>query len=436
MPAGDGYPDQATMTAMSPLGAPPPPTAGSRHAWPPPPDPSASPAAPAAEDDPWASWYDKPRARQLDTPSATMPRVPPSAGHGSRQYDAPGYGQQDGADQQYADQQYQGSQQYHGAPPYAGAPPYDAAEFGNGQYGTPQQYGQYGGPQQQPGPPYGGPQYGDPQYAGPQQPSPQYGGPQYGDPAFGGSQYNGPQFSGPPYGDPQYGNPPYTDPQYGGPQHGGPPGRIGSRLSALRSRGPLIPIAAVSAVAIVVIVAVVLANSSNNTPSQTASQGTPGSTQTASGPATGSAQQAAATRLSGMLKQSGAYHADVNAAVGDVQSCQHLGTARTAFGASARNRDTLLTEFRTMPGRPTLPAKLVQDLTGAWQASIQVDNYLHSWAQDEAGGCNSKKVLKDSNYQASLGPDGTATRDKQAFAKDWAPIAAKYHLPAYTGSQI
>jgi hypothetical protein len=371
------------MTAMTPLGAPPPPTAGSRQPWPPPPDASAPPAA--AEDDPWASWYDKPRARQLDTPSATMPRVPPSAGQGTRQYDAPGYGQQDGADQQYQAPQ-----------PYPGTPPYDAAQFGNGQYGAPQQYGQYGGPQQQPGPQYGDPRYGGPQYGGPQQP----------------------------------------DPQYGGPQYGGPPGRTGSRLSALRSRGPLIPIAAVGGVAIVVIVAVVLASSSHSTPSQTASQGTPGSTQSASGPATGSTQQAAATRLSSMLKQSGAYHADVNAAVGDVQSCQHLGAARTAFGASARNRNKLLTDFRMMPGRATLPAALVQHLTGAWRASIQVDDDLYKWAQDEAGGCNSKKVQKDSNYQASLDPDNTATNDKQAFATDWAPIAAKYHLPAYQGSQI
>jgi hypothetical protein len=435
MPAGDGYPEHAA-TAMTPLGAPPPPTAGSRQAWPPPPDASAPPGVPASEDDPWASWYDKPRGRQLDTPSATMPRVPPSAGQGARQYDAPGYGQQDGADQQY-----QAPQPYPGPPPYAGNPPYDAAQFGGGQYGAPQQYGQYGGPQQQPGPPYGGPQYADPQQPGPQYGGPQYGGPatggpQYGDPQYGGPAFGGSQYGGPQYGDPQYGNPPYADPQYGGPQNGGPPGRTGSRLSALRSRGPLIPIAAVSGVAIVVIVAVVLANSSNSTPSQTASQGTPGSTQTASGPAPGSAQQAAATQLSGMLKQSGAYHADVNAAVGDVQSCQHLGAARTAFGASARNRDKLLTEFRTMPGRATLPAALVQDLTGAWQASIQVDNDLRNWAQDEAGGCNPKKVFKDSNYQASLAPDGTATRKKQEFATDWAPIAAKYHLPAYKGSQI
>ena len=182
-------------------------------------------------------------------------------------------------------------------------------------------HGQYGGPQQQPGPQYGDPREGGPQYGGPQQPDPQYGGPQYGGP-----QQPDPQYGGPQYGD-QYGNR-RTRPQYGGPQHGGPPGRTGSRLSALRSRGPLVPIAVVGAVAIVVIVAVVLASSSHNTPSQTASQGTPGSTQAASGRPRALAQQAAATRLSGMLKRSGAYRADVNAAVSDVQSCQNLGTAQ------------------------------------------------------------------------------------------------------------
>ena len=66
-----------------------------------------------------------------------------------------------------------------------------------------------------------------------------------------------------------------------------------------------------------------------------------------------------------------------------------------------------------------------------------MDNDLHGWAQDQiSGGCNPKKVQDDPSYQASLGPDGTATSDKQAFAKAWAPIARKYGLPAYQGSQI
>jgi len=410
------------MTAMTPLGAPPPPSVGSRQAWPPPPEQSAASGGSPAEDDPWASWYDKPRSRSLDTPSATMPRVPPAPGPG------PGYGPPDGADQQYP-----ATQQYPGGQPYPGQPPYDAGPPG-GQFGGPQQYGQYGGPQQQqqPGPRYGGPQAGDPQYPGQPYGDPQYGGPQYGDP-----QYGGPQYGGPQYGDPQYGNPQYADPQFGGPQYGGPPARGGSRLAALRSRGPLIPIAAIGAVAIVVVVAVVLATSSHNSPSQTASQGGTGATGATSSASQDAAQQAAATQLSGMLKQSGAFRADVNAAVGDVESCQRLRTARTAFGESASNRENLLSQLRTLPGRATLPAALLRDLTGAWTASIKVDNDLHNWAQDKvSGGCNPKTVQNDPNYQASLAPDGTASTDKQAVASDWAPIAAKYGLPAYTASQI
>jgi hypothetical protein len=331
-----------------------------------------------------------------------MPRVPPAAEHGSRQYDAPGYRQQDGADQQY-----------YGAPQYPDAPPY----AGQQQAGP-----QYGGPQQQAGPQYGAPQYGAPQYGGPQQQAgPPYGGPPYADPQFGGPQYPNPQ-----YADAQY-----PDPNYSGPRRGG------SRLAALRSRGPLIPIAAVGAVALVVIVAVVLATSSHGTPSQTPSQGAQGSTQAASGPSQDAAQKAAATRLSGMLKQSGAHRADVNAAVGDVGSCQNLGTAQAAFSTSARNRENLLSELRKLPGRATLPAPLLADLTDAWKASILVDDDLHKWAQDEAGGgCDPKKVTNDSSYQASLAPDGTATTAKQAVAKAWAPIAAKYGLPAYQRSQI
>jgi hypothetical protein len=329
-----------------------------------------------------------------------MPRVPPAPAGGPRQYDAPGYGPQDGADQQY-----HSTQQYQAAPPYAG----------------PTQYGQYNGPHQQPGQQYGDPQqYGGPQYGGPQH-DPQYGGPQYG---------------AHPYPDPQQADPQYANAQYADPRYAGPQARGTSPLSALRSRGPLIPIAAVGAVAVVVIVAVLLATN-HNTPSQTASQTTPGSSQGASGSSQDAAQKAAATQLSSMLKQSGAYHADVNAAVGDVESCQRLRTARTAFGASAANRENLLSELRTLPGRATLPAPLLQDLSGAWQASVQVDNDLHDWAQDKVnGGCNPKTVQNNPHYQASLGPDSTATTDKQAFATAWAPIAAKYGLPAYQADQI
>jgi hypothetical protein len=190
-------------------------------------------------------------------------------------------------------------------------------------------------------------------------------------------------------------------------------------------------------VAVIIIVALVAANSGGGTPSTAASQGTQGPSQSASAPPSGAAQQAAATRLSGMLQRSGAYHSDVNAAVSDVEGCRHLRIARTDFGASARNRETLLSELRTMPGRASLPAALLQDLAGAWQASIQVDGDLHDWAQDYVnGGCNPKAVQNDPHYQASLGPDSTATQDKQLFAKAWAPIAAKYGLPAYQASQI
>jgi hypothetical protein len=380
-----------------------------------------------------------------------MPRVPPG-GQGSQQYDSPGYGQQDGPGQQWGGQGYQqyggpqpgssvvpypdtqqygGAQQYGGPQPGSGVMPYPDTQ----QYGAAQQYGQYGGPQQS-GAPYGQP-YADPQFGGPQQ----YGGQQYGGSPYGDPQFGDPQYGGQQYGDPRSDTNPYGDifgdPQFGDPQHGGP-GRgprvsVAARLSALRSRGPVVPIVGAAAVAVIVIIAIVVATSGSGTPSQAASQG---ATPTA-GPSDDAAERAAATQLSGMLAKSGAYRSDVNAAVGDVQSCKRLKVARTAFGESASNREKLLSELNALPGKATLPAALLQDLSGAWRASIQVDNDLHNWAQDEiSGGCNPKKVEDDQNYKASLALDHTATNDKQAAAQDWAPVAKKYGLPAYKWSQI
>jgi hypothetical protein len=399
---------------------------GSRQGWlSPPPDIHLPPINPDAADDPWASWYGKPKAPRDESPSATLPRVtpPPPGGRPSQQYDA---------------QFYDEGTSYVPAPPYVAPPP-------GGQWAGPQQHdgGQYG-PGEQYGDQFSGaPAYGATQQLGPGQSYGPGGQPygataQYpGQPAgngFGGGAYNGPAANGPMAPGQQYtGVVPYPgDPQ----QYGQPPDGSTRPGGRLRGRGPLIPALAIGAVAAIVIVALVLVNGSSGPPSPSASTGTT-TTANPSGSASGTAEQNAATQLNTLLSQSGKYRAEVNVALGDVLACKSLRPARDSFEASATNRRNLLAQLSKLPDRSALPAALLQDLTIAWQASIQVDSDFHAWAQDEiSGSCNPKKVTSDPNYQASNQYEGPASSNKAKFAQAWKPIAAKYGLPAYTQYQI
>ena len=362
-----GGPDQYPMTPLGAPAGPPPPSANSRQGWPPPPDIQLPPINPDQEDDPWASWYGKPRGQRRDTPSATQPRV-------TQQGYGPG--------QPYADDPHYDGQPYPGQP-YPGQP-YPAGQYPG------EQYGQYSGPA-------AGGQYG------------------------GGQEYAGAM----PYPDSQ----PYPP---GGPQFGGAPGPRGG----LRSRGKLIPALAIGAVALIAIVALVIANSGGGSPSPNASSGSAGATTSAT-PASDAAQKAAAQQLAALLPQSGSDHAAVNAAVGDLDACKRLKPARTALGTAQQNRENLLAQLRTLPGRDALPPDLLAALTAAEQASAQVDGHLHDWAQDLInGGCDPKTAQNDPQYQASLGGDTTASTNKAKFIKLWNPLAQKYGLQTYQTGQI
>jgi hypothetical protein len=217
---------------------------------------------------------------------------------------------------------------------------------------------------------------------------------------------------------------------------GGPGGPSGSR-SARR----VVTVVAVAALVIVALVAVVLsmsgggggggANSAGATPTTSSKpKATPP-------PAANPAVRQAATALAALLPQSGKDRGAVISAVGDVESCgKTLAKDATAFTASAQNRQALLTQLAQLPGRSALPAAMVSALTGAWQASVQVDTDLAKWANTAATrGCH-KGNLKDPNYIASGGPDGVATHDKVAFVQQWNTIAKRYGLPSYTESQL
>jgi hypothetical protein len=355
----------------------------------------------------------------------------------------------------------------------AGGPPTTIDRFGpgQGQFGPGGQFsggqpgqGTYAG---QPALPQNGQgqlppgQYGQTTYAQGQYGAPQFGQGQLAPGQYGVDQYGATQVAQ-PYQDGQYGpggGPagPYGGPggQYGQPGPYGPGGQFGPDGSPVADqkrpltfgkitlpRSPLmLAIAGAALVAIVATVAILSLSSSHSSPSAgpTSSAGA-GATPTATSSAAAGqspTEKAAAASLAALLKQSGSDHAAVTDAVLNVEGCgKNLGQSAQTFSTSAANRETLLARLADLPGRASLPAAMINDLSSAWEASASVDTDLAKWANHAAtAGCHGGD-LNYSSYKASISDDTPATDGKEKFVAAWNPLAKQDGLPTYQASQL
>ena len=197
-----------------------------------------------------------------------------------------------------------------------------------------------------------------------------------------------------------------------------------------RSRRPLVPVIVAAALLAVVAGFVIFRAHSGNT----AASGTTATTPSGSSQ---DPRRQAAVGLSGLLAQSVTDRAAVIDAVADVRGCgPSLRQDARTFTSAASSRQRLLSRLGSLPGRSLLPAEMLQDLTGAWQASAQVDTDLARWAEDNiARGCH-RKGRSDAGLQASYGPEGQANAGKHAFASLWNPVARRYGLTIYQPNQL
>jgi hypothetical protein len=145
-------------------------------------------------------------------------------------------------------------------------------------------------------------------------------------------------------------------------------------------------------------------------------------------------EQQAATHLAALLARSASHRSAIDNAYNDAMNCGggYAQDAR-AFRDAAASRRTLIGQLDVLPGRGALPAGMLPDLRGAWQASVTADDDYARWADDEAsGGC----TTNDPWYSAAGAPNQRATAGKTAFTAAWNPIARQYGLPAYTQAQL
>jgi hypothetical protein len=149
-----------------------------------------------------------------------------------------------------------------------------------------------------------------------------------------------------------------------------------------------------------------------------------------------SSEQAAAQALAQLLASSASDRGAVVAAVSDVNSCgSGLSQDVQTFQQAAASRQQLVSQLSSLSGVSALPAQMIQDLSGAWQASGQADQDFASWASDENATCTPDDS-GDASYQAATEPDDQATTDKQAFVSLWNPIATQYGLTTYQWNQL
>lgn len=149
-----------------------------------------------------------------------------------------------------------------------------------------------------------------------------------------------------------------------------------------------------------------------------------------------SAQQTA-TNLAGLLAQSVTDRSSIVNAVNDIGACgPTLSQDPQILESAAASRESLLSQLASLPGRSALSGRMLQALTGAWQASAAADQDFARWAQDELSqGCTPNDQA-DPNFQAAAAPDAQATKDKKAFVSLWDPIAAQYGLTSYTWNKL
>lgn len=199
----------------------------------------------------------------------------------------------------------------------------------------------------------------------------------------------------------------------------------------------VVVLAAVCCGAVVAIITLRPSHARHNLSSNTAASSSPQQPTTQPSTAGSAAEQVAAEGLSKLLAQSTSDRTAIVAAFNDVSSCgSGLSADAQTFQQAAASRESLLSQLNALPDKDALPARLLQELTGAWQSSSQADQDFAGWANDEnSSGCTPNDT-SDSSYQAATAPDNQATADKRAFVNLWNPIASQYGLSTYQQGQL
>ena len=154
-------------------------------------------------------------------------------------------------------------------------------------------------------------------------------------------------------------------------------------------------------------------------------------------PAPAASEQQAAESLASLLAQSVADRTAVHHAYDDVRGCgPDLSADGQIFENAAASRQQLVSQLAALPSGSALSPQMLQELSGAWQASAAVDSDYAQWALDERAGTCVPDDPADPNFQAASGPNEQATQDKLAFTRLSNQLAGNNGLTQYGQDQL
>lgn len=170
----------------------------------------------------------------------------------------------------------------------------------------------------------------------------------------------------------------------------------------------------------------------------TPSSAAPASPPTAApAPTATASEQQAAESLASLLAQSVADRTAVHHAYDDVWGCgPDLSADARVFENAAASRQQLVSQLADLPSGSALSPQMLQELSGAWQASAAVDSDYAQWALDGWAGTCVPDDPADPNFQAASGPNEQATQDKLAFTRLWNQLAGNNGLTQYGRGQL
>jgi hypothetical protein len=195
------------------------------------------------------------------------------------------------------------------------------------------------------------------------------------------------------------------------------------------SRTSLI-LAAAAVVIVVVAVAVVVSLVKSSAP------GTPAPRTGSSAPSSPALASRQAAAVNSLLGSSAASRNTLVTAIRKAHNCVRLPSAVRQIEAVVNRRSA---EFNHATALSTAAlangATVRSDLLAAMRHSLDADRDYLTWAQKQlSSGCT--PTARSSAYRAALNADGQADAAKTAFVQAWNPIAARYHLPRKSPSDI
>jgi hypothetical protein len=239
------------------------------------------------------------------------------------------------------------------------------------------------------------------------------------------------------YAPPQQPSPGYEDRpgEYGGQQPfgGGGYGGQGGQGGSGGSGGRRTPLIIGGVVVVIAAVGLYLGLSGGGS----AAKSPKADTSTAATHASNESAQQQAQAVYSLVQQAKQLRADINAEVGDLDSCSNVSSLQSQISSTAQSKQALAAQATKLDvSKISGGAALASALNSSWSDSASSDTDYAKAAGDVAGSCSKSAVRNDPNYQAAGQGSNQATQAKANAVKLWNQTMPSYGQPEISQSDL